>query len=422
MRNVIQIILLVVLATIALAEWPDAGGVPVCTATGDQTMPKIVSDGHGGAYIVWSDSRGDDEDIYAQYVDAYGNILWETNGAVVCTSEGRQYDYDMINNTYGGPVIVWASGIGNQIRGQFISPTGLYNWDPDGYLIAAHSRTVLEPIIKDTDIINDIVVTFKFSGWSHDDPYTKKINIHGYYEWLIENDDLSNRTSKMSSTSLEGHNTLIVGDWNNNIKALKKINEDGIYLWTSDINVADPSVNRNPKIINNGLSSVLITWEDNRRGNFDIYANTIDNLGTLGIPNGWPICVAADSQLTPLIVSDGSGGAIIAWNDRRSGSSMNFEIYEERMDYWGNRLWNTTDTTGIPIINTTGNQKLYDMIPTDDGGAILVWISNELLAYHVFAQRIDGDGNALWDASGVQVTTGTFEELPVICSPIVLTV
>ena len=69
--------LLPCIARPALAAWPNqpATNVPVCTATGGQVSPAMVSDGAGGAIITWSDNRsGDSGDIYAQRVEAFGRL------------------------------------------------------------------------------------------------------------------------------------------------------------------------------------------------------------------------------------------------------------------------------------------------------------------------------------------------------------
>ncbi|MFQ5601009.1 MAG: hypothetical protein ACE5G2_10715, partial [Candidatus Krumholzibacteriia bacterium] len=68
------------------------GGVAICTATGDQTRPRITSDGSGGAIITWQDDRsGGNSDIYAQRVDASGTALWTARGVGICTAANGQY-------------------------------------------------------------------------------------------------------------------------------------------------------------------------------------------------------------------------------------------------------------------------------------------------------------------------------------------
>jgi len=70
-------------------RWPE-GGLPVSIAPGSQIEPKMISDGSGGAIIVWQDTRNDEGDIYAQRVKRTGEIVWDEDGVPVCTAPGVQ--------------------------------------------------------------------------------------------------------------------------------------------------------------------------------------------------------------------------------------------------------------------------------------------------------------------------------------------
>src|SRR6187551_1414534 len=61
-------------ARLALAAWPSDPlvNVPICTATGAQTTPAIISDGAGGAIVAWADARSGNRDIYVQRISADG--------------------------------------------------------------------------------------------------------------------------------------------------------------------------------------------------------------------------------------------------------------------------------------------------------------------------------------------------------------
>ena len=93
---------------------------------------------------------------------------------------------------------------------------------------------------------------------------------------------------------------------------------------------------REPQIIPDGSGGAIITWEDPRSGtnNYDIYAQRVDSGGTVQwTTNGVAICTASANQRFPQITSDGSGGAIITWWDVRSGT--NWDIYARRIDSSG---------------------------------------------------------------------------------------
>jgi hypothetical protein len=46
----------------------------VCTAAGNQTVPAITTDGAGGAILGWEDPRNGAFDVYAQQINAQGQL------------------------------------------------------------------------------------------------------------------------------------------------------------------------------------------------------------------------------------------------------------------------------------------------------------------------------------------------------------
>src|SRR5204863_2258835 len=85
-----------------------------------------------------------------------------------------------------------------------------------------------------------------------------------------------------------------------------------------------PSHHLSAMILADGAGGVFVAWSDDRSGTgFDIYAQHV--LANGGIDPSWPtdgraVCTAPYDQWNDVITSDGSGAAIIAWADARSGS------------------------------------------------------------------------------------------------------
>jgi hypothetical protein len=99
----------------------------------------------------------------------------------------------------------------------------------------------------------------------------------------------------------------------------------------------DPTINNaicaatneqlHPTIVSDGAGGAIITWSDWRSGYGDIYAQRINASGVVQwTTDGVAICTATNYQFDPTIASDGAGGAIITWEDYRSGSS---DIYAQ---------------------------------------------------------------------------------------------
>ena len=74
--------------------------------------------------------------------------------------------------------------------------------------------------------------------------------------------------------------------------------------------------------------------------------------------DGVPVCFTTGNQMYPVIVSDGAGGAIVAWYDGRSG---NDDIYAQRVNASGTCLW---AANGVALCTAAGNQQAPRFVPT----------------------------------------------------------
>src|SRR5205814_3921414 len=132
--------------------WPWTGAA-VCSANGNQDAPGIVSDGSGGAFIAWLDSRyGEGEEVFAQHITAVGTAAagWPTDSLRICemqsdagiTRYGRlrspQRYLSMSSDGGGGAYLTWRSlGGGILIRAQHLLPDGSLapGWPVEGLTV-----------------------------------------------------------------------------------------------------------------------------------------------------------------------------------------------------------------------------------------------------------------------------------------------
>jgi len=145
-----------------------------------------------------------------------------------------------------------------------------------------------------------------------------------------------------------------------------------------------------PYLISDGALGAIITWTDERSTTRDIYAQRIDPAGNrLWNNSGVAVCTAAFDQSSPRVVSDNMGGAVIAWSDRRGGFYS--DIFAQRLDASGQALW-TAD--GRPVCTAFFSQYSFRMVSDGAGGAMLAWedTRNDLSTSDVYAQRIERNG------------------------------
>lgn len=174
--------------------------------------------------------------------------------------------------------------------------------------------------------------------------------------------------------------------------------------WEVDGNAicTSPQSQLNGEIVSDGAGGAIIAWQDKRGGTYyDIYAQRVDSSGTVMWPtNGVAVCAAANDQMYPQIVSDGAGGAIITWQDKRGGTY--YDIYAQRVDANGVVKW-TAD--GVAICTAVDDQHSPRMIQCEAGGAIIAWADRRSGSDVVYARRVIGGGTPIWGADGVAVCT-----------------
>ena len=185
----------------------------------------------------------------------------------------------------------------------------------------------------------------------------------------------------------------------------QRIDAAGVVQWTAGGVVISTAAyqQRFPTIVSDGAGGAIITWQDLRSGtSYDIYAQRINGAGaTQWTADGVAISTAANGQYLPTIVSDGAGGAIVAWYDSRSGAS--YDIYARRINGAGATQW----TANGVAISTAANDQVYPTIASDGaGGAIITW--QDLRSgtnWDIYAQRVNSAGAVQWTAGGVAIST-----------------
>ena len=161
-----------------------------------------------------------------------------------------------------------------------------------------------------------------------------------------------------------------------------------------------------PQIVTDGSGGAIIAWEDERNTEYDIYVQKIDSAGiTKWDANGTIICNATIDQFYPTLVSDGEGGAIITWQDERDGSGLR-DIYAQKINSAGVVQWTPN---GVVVCNFTGSQREPKIVSDGAKGAIITWederagVSNK----NIYAQKINSTGVVQWTPNGIVICNAT---------------
>jgi hypothetical protein len=160
-----------------------------------------------------------------------------------------------------------------------------------------------------------------------------------------------------------------------------------------------PTDQKWPTLVADSSGGAIVVWQDHRSGNnWDVFAQRIDRSGVLRWPaEGVPISSAASDQLGPEAASDGHGGAIVAWRDLREDPSS--DLYAQAVDGTGQVRWSID---GIPVFAGPGTLLLPQVVMSGAGG-VFVWRDSlgDGMYARIHAQRVDAGGNPMWGPGGV---------------------
>ncbi|OAQ42369.1 hypothetical protein A5893_04465 [Pedobacter psychrophilus] len=170
--------------------------------------------------------------------------------------------------------------------------------------------------------------------------------------------------------------------------------------------------------INDGNGNMIIAWAGTTIAGttgIDIYVQKINKDGSLPwLATEKVVCNAAGTQTAITMVSDGKGGAIIAWSDYRfatapatSGSNAD-EVYGQRVKADGSMGW---AANGVILSKAGADLNTYRRNPAigsvSDKDFVVVWHQLRTSTTDLFAQKVDTLGNLIWssdvDVHGEQV-------------------
>ncbi|MBN1800134.1 MAG: hypothetical protein JW891_01425, partial [Candidatus Lokiarchaeota archaeon] len=401
-----------ILSTSETLLWGESKGLAICTQWRDQYSVALVSDGTGGVIFAWVDERNSDEDIYAQRVSSDGVVQWTIDGIPICTAIEKQYAPSIVSDGEGGAIIAWGDyrNYNYDIYAQRINANGDIQWTPNGVPVCtvAGNQYIGEKIVSDGT--GGAILTWYES--TNYDVYAQKIDSNGMILWNVNGTAICTASNSQRYPDLisDGAGGAIIA-WQDDRSAsyewdiyAQKIDSNGTTLWNSNglaiSNAADAQFD--VSVVSDGGGGAIIAWYDNRflspDSYYDIYAQRVDTSGTIRwTTNGVAITTATRAQWLSSMVSDGSGGALLAWHDYRSPITDNLDIYVQKVNSNGVSQWTSN---GLAVCTETSYQNYPSIINDGNGGAFVAWTDKRNGESEVYAQQISASGTTQWTTNG----------------------
>ncbi|MFX0134554.1 MAG: hypothetical protein ACFFDN_13015 [Candidatus Hodarchaeota archaeon] len=366
-------------------------GIIIADTANTESNPQIISDGSGGAIIVWQVYVSGSFDIYAQRVDSNGIKLWGSSVAVSTASSSQIYPR-LCTDGAGGAIITWEDARNpplnaNDVYVQWINATGDAEWTLDGIAIctATYGGHHRYPKICSDENGGAIIAWEDNRTYpTNYNIYAQKINSSGLTEWLANGTVICNAGGSQTGVEItsDGAGGAVIS-WMDSRTGTRvytqRINSNGVTQWTNNGIQLSPYLCWDVHMCSDGAGGAIMAWRDDRSGGLgDIIAQRVDTNGNLkwGV-NATVVCAMNDNQYVTGISGDGNGGAVIVWRDMRTGNYSNFDVYAQQVNSKGIGKWKTN---GAPICTETSNQKDATVCITTTGVALFCWTDNRTFA------------------------------------------
>jgi hypothetical protein len=288
--------------------------------------PSVAANDSGFA-VVWYDTRynpSGNYDIFCQRYDAAGTALGANFMANNDTGTADQWDASVAMDKNGNSIVVWYDlrnddGTWNceNIYGQ--------RYDPSGNPVGGNF------------LVNDTTTAIDYGD------YATAAFLPGGGFVVTWADWRNSWSSDIYAQLFDSSGTPVGGNF--------IVNDDGAGSrdqYCCDMAASD--------------SGFMITWFDSRNGGWDIYAQRYDLTGS-PIGGNFMVNDGSNDQYVPKIASNGSG-YVITWNDYRNGNS---DIYAQIFDVNGDTLG------GNFLVDDGGNSQYDPSLAMGDSGFVIAW-------------------------------------------------
>lgn len=404
---------------------------------------------NGGAFIFWEDNKGKGNNVYFQFIDNNGKVGFRADGKRISNLKGEQTNPLAAVGSSGAIAIWKTDiSAGKQsLSAQKVETNGFLYWGENGLEVFSGENDIINyNIAVDKDGL--AFVGFIEKGLNSPSIFSIKVqrlSLTGYTEFPSDGIEITNSYNAKSQVSIvpdnnggfsvfwlefvNRRNVLLGAGFNssgkivwgptevsryiNNVMSFKIlplhkqatylvwqnldkprsishqiINEKGFPVWESGGKILTKlkGDNTNPQAIYSTDSSIIVSWTNDFNKDKNIFVQKFRVNGKpLWDENGEALMKIVGDQFGQTIVSDGKGGAITAWLDRRD-SKMQPNIYGQKLGKRGELLW---DKSGTLLAAYKNSEKSYlNLLSDQNGGAIAIFKDKRESVTSIFGQRI----------------------------------
>ncbi len=381
-------------------QW-QADGVEIASTPGKHEFFAALPDGNGGVIIVWQEAIGsDDGEIFAQRLNHEGARLWGDNGKEIYRGSREQILPAIVSDGAGGAIILWQDERAGSwdIFAQRVNANGDRLWHASGVALVQETRSQL---LGDAVAISDqgFCAAWRDERTNPARVLVQRFDANGTKVWN-EAVGVAQALGDQSQPQLgldagNAAGSFIYIAWSDrrlnipNVYA-QRLSAAGLLQWGSLGIAAGRGLaeQKEMQLLVESNGDLILAWEDGRNDKGDIYAQRLGRDGRGQWPAaGLAVLQAEQGQYRPRLASEGNSGWVCTWEDDR-GSGTN--IAAQRVDAAGKLLW---PAEGVLLTNHGDKTFAPIVLGRAAGQALVAWTDTRQRSDDIYAQPLAAGGN-----------------------------
>lgn len=407
----------------------DERGVSICEIGGEQSEPAILPDNSGGLFCSWTDRReSGTSHIYVQHIDQSSKPVFDQKairlGAVHENSQAKIEGLDILAARDGYFFVVWEdfrNGKGNSdIYLQKINSAGKSMWRRGGIPVCIERGTQSLPILIEDGVGGVIIAWADKRNGRDEDVYSQRVNGYGKLLWKfngVKVCDAPTPQSQICGVSDGEEGAFLAWVDARDLKGsgfdlyIQRVSHSGETMWTQNgkpfVNL--PGLQTSPVLESDGKGGAYIAWMDFRGDHSNIYAQHVNNFGIYEWEFGGRCLVPSEShQRHPVMARNFQNDLYLVWQEGRYGDGYE-KLFMQCITPSGRKVW---DRSGLKVCNYMGRQSTPEIVTDNFGYFWVSWIDDRNSGVDgsgLFSQKFEIGGDNEWSSTGVMIGTGMRE-------------
>lgn len=391
-------------------------GIPVCSAIGKQTKPRIAINGAQEIFVIWEDQRKTfEKDIFMQKLNSSGQRLWAYNGKKVTDAPNTQKNFDICKNWKNGFIIAWEDFRNEKywnIYAQSFNSKGEVHWEDNGKLISFKPTHNQNKVSISEDGMGGTIIAFETTKNQNKgiDIYHARLNQDGNLQYELPTClAINNQTSP----KIIKHGKLAIAYWKDRRNGKNAIYgqlidiSKGKYIWGNDgfpLCFSNENVLSGDVLTNEYFNYRFLVYKDSQNGQLKIQKTDGLTQKPLSVSDNF-VCTYPSNQEFPTMMTDVKGDLWLAWVDSRTQNTK--RVFFQKFDTDGKMIFPESGKSLLNI-SISQNPKIEspELFSTSDKNAYLVWYDfrNNDKEQDLYIQKFDDYGQTMWKHNGVAIT------------------